>query len=319
MTSVTNITGISGTGGALVPTAADARPVGARVEVSCQTRLVSTDAWQPEQYDRFAAERRQPFDELVGLCHPLEGDGVVYDLGCGPGTLTPELGERLGASKVIGVDASPAMLAKAEPLAIGRDDLVFERGDLAAFGIEPLPTPPSLILSNAALHWVDQHPAVIEQWCRALAHGGQLAVQVPTNHDHPAYGLASTVAEEHPEWFPDGPPPLPSYTVLTPEHYAQILHGLGAVEQHVALRVFTHELAGTGDVLEWIKSTTLNPFRQALESPSAIPKTDEPGSPAEDDRFEQFCRAYRERLIIQEGIRHPYLFTFKRILMWARF
>ncbi len=316
MTSVTNITRDSpDTGRAARP-----RAVGVRLGVSCQTRLVSTDAWQPEQYDRFAAERRQPFDELVDRCRPLEGDGVVYDLGCGPGTLTAELGERLGASKVIGVDASPAMLSKATALASGRADLVFVQGDLAAFGIEPLPTPPSLILSNAALHWVDQHPAVIEQWCRALAHGGQLAVQVPTNHDHPAYELASTVANEHPEWFPDGPPALPSRTVLTPEHYAQILHGLGAVEQHVALRVFTHELAGTGDVLEWIKSTTLNPFRQALESPPVRgPETNEPGRPAEAGRFEQFCRAYRERLIIQEGIRHPYLFTFKRILMWAQF
>ncbi len=280
---------------------------------------MTEDAWKPEQYDRFAAERRLPFDELVKLCHPLEAGGVVVDLGCGGGALTAELGTRLGASQVIGIDSSEAMLTKARPLAEGRDDLSFQLGDLQAFGAEPLLTPPNVVLSNAALHWVDHHHEVIAQWRRVLADHGQLAIQVPTNHDHPAYGLATTVAAEHPEWFPNGPPPLPSDTVLPPERYAQILHGLGAVEQYVALRVFTHELPGTGDVVEWLKSTTLNPFRLALEQLDRTTDAQGPDSAEEAPRFDQFCEAYRERLISQEGVRHPYLFTFKRILMWARF
>ncbi|MEZ5376272.1 MAG: methyltransferase domain-containing protein [Acidimicrobiales bacterium] len=286
---------------------------------------MTADAWKPEQYDRFAAERRLPFDELVGLCQPLADGGVIYDLGCGPGTLTAELGARLGATEVIGVDSSDAMLAKARPLAEGRSDLRFEKGDLASFGDHPLPHPPGLIFSNAALHWVDHHHEVIAQWRWALEHGGQLAIQIPTNQDHPAYGLATRVAEDHPEWFPEGPPLLPSDTVLAPEHYAQILHGLGAVDQYVALRVFTHELPGTADVVEWLKSTTLNPFRLALDAldraevAADSEDAERPDIPGETTRFDQFCQAYRDQLISQEGIRHPYLFTFKRILMWAHF
>lgn len=262
------------------------------------------DSWNPDQYDRFAAERRLPFEELVNLCQPVDG-GAIYDLGCGPGTLTAKLGERLGASTVVGIDSSEAMLAKAEPLVATGHGLSFELGDLAAFGLAELPSPPSLILSNAALHWVDHHHEVLTQWRRALAPGGQLAVQVPYNHDHPAYGLATAVAAEHPEWFPEGPPALPSNTVLAPEHYATILHGLGALQQHVALRVFTHELDDTGAVVEWLKGTTLLPFRKALG--------DDAG------RFEAFCDAYRDQLIDAEGVHHPYLFTFKRILAWAQF
>lgn len=264
---------------------------------------MATDAWNPEQYDRFAAERRLPFDELVDRCRSVSG-GVVYDLGCGPGVLTAELADRLDASLVVGIDSSEAMLAKAQPLAKNRPDLRFEPGDLAMFGQTELDPPPSLILSNAALHWVAHHHEILARWRRALAPGGQLAFQVPCNHDHPAYELATTVADEHAEWFPQGPPALPSNTVLSPEHYAQILHGLGATEQHVALRVFTHELDGTGDVVEWLKGTTLLPFRNALGT---------------DDRFDEFCETYRERLVSQEGVRRPYLFTFKRILAWARY
>ncbi len=112
------------------------------------------------------------------------------------------------------------------------------------------------------------------------------------------------------DWFPDGLPDLPSTTVHTPEHYATILHGLGAKRQHVALRVFTHELDRTGDVVEWLSGTTLNPFRAAL---AQRPEGDG------EERFAEFCEAYRQRLLVTEGIRQPYLFTFKRILMWARF
>ena len=39
----------------------------------------------PTQYDRFAAERRQPFDDLVALCRPVPG-GTVVDLGAAPGS-----------------------------------------------------------------------------------------------------------------------------------------------------------------------------------------------------------------------------------------
>ena len=257
----------------------------------------ATDAWQPAQYNRFAAERRQPFDELVALCQSVNG-GVIHDLGCGTGALTATLARRLDARLVIGSDSSASMLAEAT--AHTSPVVRFELGDLAAFD----PTePPDLVFSNAALQWVDDHPAVLAHWRTRLAPGGQIAVQVPTNGDHPAYRLAARLGNELSDWFPDGPPGLAPDTVAVPEVYAQVLHDLGAVEQHVALRVFTHLLDSTPAVTEWIKGTSLNRFRVALG----------------DERFAEFERAYTERLVAELGDQQPYLFTFKRILMWARF
>ena len=40
--------------------------------------------WDPEQYERFAAERAQPFWDLVDLIHRGAIDRAV-DLGCGTG------------------------------------------------------------------------------------------------------------------------------------------------------------------------------------------------------------------------------------------
>ncbi|MDA3039558.1 MAG: methyltransferase domain-containing protein [Actinomycetota bacterium] len=258
---------------------------------------MSADAWQPAQYNRFATERRQPFDELVSLCHPVQG-GVIYDLGCGTGALTAELADRLDARVVIGTDSSPAMLAEAAALATDR--VRFEPGDLRSFSPSEAP---DLILSNAALQWAGDHATVLADWRRQLPPEGQLAVQIPTNGDHPAYLLAAGLGHELADWFPDGPPGLAPDTVQVPEFYAQTLQDLGAREQHVALRVFTHLLDSTASVTEWIKGTSLNRFRVALG----------------DERFAEFEAEYTRRLIAELGDRQPYLFTFKRILFWARF
>ena len=57
---------------------------------------MTADPWDPAQYDRFAAERRQPFFDLVSLLAPTPG-GRAIDLGCGTGQLTAELHQRMQA------------------------------------------------------------------------------------------------------------------------------------------------------------------------------------------------------------------------------
>lgn len=231
------------------------------------------------------------------MCTSANG-GLVYDIGCGPGSLTAELVDTLGAGRVIGTDTSPAMLAKAHPLASAQ--LSFEEGDLREFTAAE---PAAIVFSNAALQWVDNHADVLTRWQSQLAPGGQMAVQVPTNSTHPAYRLARAMGQELADWFPQGPPTLAPDTVGPPEDYSQILHDLGAVEQKVMLRVYPHVLASTSEVTEWIKGTALNSYRDALS----------------EAQFEEFLTTYTERLLTEVGDHSPYLFTFRRILMWARF
>lgn len=258
------------------------------------------DSWDPVQYDRFATERRQPWDDLLELCQPVPG-GIVADLGCGTGRLTQELPERLGARTVVGIDTSPAMLAEAEAGADATPGVAFERGDLRTF--DPA-EPVDLIIANASLQWVDDHERVLGRWHRALARGGQIAVQVPANGDHPANALVAELSDELASWFPDGPPRLVTDSVLPPERYATILWELDAVDSWVGLRVYPHVLDSTGDVIEWLKGTTLNRVREAL---------------ADDDRYRAFLEQLTDVMLQRLGERSPYLYTFKRILFWARF
>ena len=258
-----------------------------------------TDGWVPSQYERFKAERTQPFFDLLAMVAPVTG-GHVVDLGCGTGELTAHLHAYTEAASTIGIDNSPAMLADAATFASG--GLTFAEGNIAAFGAASGQY--DVVFANAALQWVQDHGRVLATWTEALRAGGQLAVQVPANADHPSHLVAAAVAEEQPfrDALGGAPPPDPvAGNVLKPEQYAELLDHLGFVEQHVRLQVYGHHLASTAEVVEWTKGTSLTRFRRAL-------------SP---ELFDAFVDRYRTRLLEVLGDHAPYFYAFKRILFWA--
>jgi trans-aconitate 2-methyltransferase len=251
------------------------------------------DVWDPEQYARFQRERSQAFFDLAELVRWRPAMRVV-DLGCGTGELTRVLHERLAADETVGLDSSPAMLERAAAHAGG--GVRFERGDIASWRGERL----DLVFSNAALHWVEDHPALFARLRAALGPNGQLTVQVPANHDHPSQIVAQEIAREAPfaealgGWVRRSP-------VLGPAAYAELLHGLGAREQVVQLRVYGHNLPSRDAVAEWLKGTTLTDYQRRLP----------------EDLYAGFLARYEERLRGRLPDTRPYYFTFQRVLMWA--
>ncbi len=180
---------------------------------------VSTaDGWDPDQYNRFAVEREQPFFDLVGL---VEHDGApeVADLGCGDGRLTAQLHRSLGAAATVGVDRSEAMIERTASH-VG-DGVCFQLGDIGLF---ERPDAFDVVFANASLQWVPDHPTVLGRWARSLRPGGQLAVQVPSNADHPSHLVAAEVAAD---FLHDPPPDAVAENVLVPERYAAVLDDLG--------------------------------------------------------------------------------------------
>lgn len=252
-----------------------------------------TEAWDPAQYNRFASEREQPFWDLARLLAPMTSPEVA-DLGCGDGRLTAALHDRLGAARTLGVDSSPAMITAAA--AHSTDSVAFQLGDIAAW---EQPGAYHIAFANASLQWVPDHRRVLGRWVSSLRPGGQVAVQMPANADHPAHVLAAAVAAE----LLDEPPPDPvAQNVLAPDEYAVLLDELGCDEQHVRLQVYAHHLPSTADVVEWVKGTTLTRFKEPLGPEGWL----------------RFVDLYRDRLLSVLGDRSPYLYPFKRILLWGR-
>jgi trans-aconitate 2-methyltransferase len=259
------------------------------------------DAWDPRQYDKFQREREQPFYDLLALIHRAPGMRVV-DLGCGTGKLTCVLHDRLQARETIGIDRSEKMLEPARRQALP-GGLRFEAGTIEAFadhavrGLDRF----DLIFSNAAYHWVADHDTLLPRLAAALPVGGQLAFQVPAQHEDATHVTADELAEAEPfrsalgGW-------RRVHSVQSPHRYARLLHRCGFDDPSVRLIVYPHTLASREAVVEWMKGTLLTEYARHLP----------------EELFPCFVREYRARLLPKLEAVEPYFFPFKRILCWGQ-
>ena len=222
-----------------------------------------TDAWDPAEYLRFAGERARPAAELVGRVGAA-APSVVVDLGCGDGALASALSARWPGAHVRGVDSSAEMLAAAAERAVpGR--LSFAPGDVRTWRPE---APVDVLVSNATLHWVRGHGALMARWAGELAPGGWLAVQVPGNHRAPTHALLAELCRR-PQWadlLADVAPPPDA--ALEPAGYLDVLTGAGLTAD-VWETTYLHVLHGADPVLGWVASTVLRPVLARLDGDDA--------------------------------------------------
>lgn len=82
--------------------------------------------------------QRSAENSAAYLLPRLRRDSHVLDVGCGPGTITVGLAERVPGGMVIGIDAAPGVLeeARSTPGAGQQANLVFEEGDVYNLGFE---------------------------------------------------------------------------------------------------------------------------------------------------------------------------------------
>jgi trans-aconitate 2-methyltransferase len=252
------------------------------------------DVWNPDQYGKFRDERSAPFHDLLALVRRAGGPRVV-DLGCGTGELTRVAHEALSARETMGIDSSAAMLTRATAQAGG--GLTFRQGDIATFAEGGW----DVVLSNAALHWIPDHPALLARLAGLLGPGGQLAFQVPANDAHPSHATARAVARE-PEFAAALGGHVRETPILEPEAYARVLFRLGFAEQRVRVEVYAHRLASRDDVVEWVRGTYLTDYQRRLDGPT----------------WDHFLARYRAVLLAGLPDERPFLYTYRRVFVWGR-
>lgn len=180
---------------------------------------MSETDWNPALYARFSDARLQPAADLAARIGALP-PGAICDLGCGAGAVGPLLQRRFPDRTLIGVDRSPAMLARAG--ATGVYDRLVE-ADAASWAPEEAL---ALIYSNALLHWVPDHGTVLPRLAGHLGPGGVLAVQMPHQNDAPSHRLWHELAAAH---FPGRFDPATAPGILDPVDYVRLLSPLGGV------------------------------------------------------------------------------------------
>jgi trans-aconitate 2-methyltransferase len=180
------------------------------------------------------------------------------DLGCGPGNSTQVLVRRWPEARVIGLDSSAQMIEAAQVEHPDGEWLVCDIGDWrpeSRFDV---------VFSNAALQWVPDHGPLVERLLGFVAPGGALAFQVPSANYALVRTLMHEIAAEAP-WAPRMEGPLHALTMESPAFYYDHL-APQARSTDLWETEYVHVLDSPAAVVDWISSTGLRPFLDALES-----------------------------------------------------
>jgi len=247
--------------------------------------------WNPNLYQKFQGQRSAPFYDLIALLE-VRANLKVIDLGCGTGSLTRELAEKLPNSHVTGLDSSPQMLEKAAPLTT--PNLVFQQGDQSVLTGEW-----DLIFSNASLQWSENHAELIPFLFNRLTPGGQIAIQVPSNHNHISHQIYRETADE--DMFKFILQGYQRYAPVLPiDDYSRVLFNCGAEDIIVFEKIYPHVLENADAVVEWISGTALIPYFERL-----------------GEHREAFVESIREKMRAAMPD-SPVFYPFRRILFSAR-
>ena len=178
---------------------------------------VRSGDWNPSAYARFHDLRLRPGLDLLNAVSQM-GAGDIVDLGCGNGALAQALSARAGGRELVGVDASPAMLAKARQV---KGYSALQQADIDNWHPRRAP---GLIFSNAVLHWVGHHEQLLPKLARMLGKGGTLAVQMPHQNKAPSHRVWLTLVEE---MFPGRVEKMGTPGVMAPVKYDELLAPMG--------------------------------------------------------------------------------------------
>ena len=254
--------------------------------------------WDPSKYAEFGNHRDRPFLDLVARIQVAEPRDVV-DLGCGPGNLTSTLAERWPGARVVGMDSSAEMLAKAAPLAEKFSGLEFRQGDITDWSPDP---DTDVVVTNAALQWVPGHREMLRNWLAALKPGAWFAMQVPGNFTSPSHVLMRELAGSA-RWRNQLDGVLRhDDAVGEPGEYLGIMLDAGC-SADAWETTYQQVLQGQDPVLEWVRGTGLRPVLAALPGPDA--------ATFEQEYASMLRQAY-------PATRHGTVYPFRRIFAVAR-
>lgn len=252
-------------------------------------------SWDPTQYLKFAGERQRPAVDLLGRIPAVAPDTVV-DLGCGAGNLAPLFWQRWPQAKLTGVDSSPEMLAKARA---DYPHASFVQADVATWRpAEPV----DVLYSNATLHWLDGHDALLPGLLAAVKPGGWLAIQMPRNFGAPSHTCIVDAIEQGP-WRAQLEPHLRRQPVAEPQHYWRLLHDKAAILE-IWESEYLQVLNGENAVAEYTKGSWLKQFLDRLRE-------------SERSTFEADYRA-RVRAAYPTEANGRTLFPFRRLFIVAQ-
>ena len=212
--------------------------------------------WDPALYMKFEEERIRAARDLLARV-PLASAGVVYDLGCGPGSSAKLLAGRFPDARITGLDTSEAMLdhARARMPAVR-----FVQQDIADWtpdgGVD-------LIFANGVLQFLPDHHQLFPRLVSMLAPAGVFAAQIPSAARESSHALMRMVAAEGPWWSRLASVAKSQPLIAAFEDYYEWLR---PVSSRIELWTTTYVYAfdGADGIVDWFAGSPLQPFLERL-------------------------------------------------------
>jgi trans-aconitate 2-methyltransferase len=252
--------------------------------------------WNPEVYNQFKNIRYQPFFDLMDLISP-GGLEKAVDIGCGTGEQTKILSEKFESAHFLGIDPSPQMLDGSNDFI--RNNLNFKQSTVEEFIAGNSNQEWDLIFSNAALQWSDDHQSLFPQLISLLSNNGQLAVQMPMQHENLLNKLLLELVREKP--YVDY---LKGYKrespVLSIDQYTQILYANGLNNLQIIQKVYPLIADNPQTLFDFISGSALIPYLERLDA----------------SQQKIFIAEFKSR-IQHEFKSFPAIYAFKRLLLYG--
>lgn len=213
------------------------------------------------KYRQASSHQKEWGFKLIQDLH-LSGSEQVLDLGCGDGALSAQLAELVPKGSVLGLDASPGMIAAAG--GFQGSNLSFVLKDINDLDFD---NQFDIVFSNATLHWIKDHDRMLERVHRSLKPGGALRFNFAGDGNCSHFYKVIRQAMAHPlftRYFSafDWPWYMP-----TVEEYEVLVRRLPFVSVRVwgekADRYFPDEEA----MVKWLDQPSLVPFLKHVPQP----------------------------------------------------
>ena len=134
---------------------------------------MTATAWNAKDYARNSAGQARFAHELIDRLALRAGQSVL-DIGCGDGKITREIARLVYPAQVVGIDSSAAMITFADNNHRTNNLNFFHMDAMAIDLTESF----DVAFSNAVLHWVPDHIAVLRGVKRVLKPGGKILFQM---------------------------------------------------------------------------------------------------------------------------------------------
>jgi trans-aconitate 2-methyltransferase len=249
--------------------------------------------WNPDEYLVFKNERTQPSIDLVEKID-LKNPKNIIDIGCGTGNSTQILLNKWSDSVIIGLDSSISMIEKAkkdypnQTWIHGNAENITDKNKY------------SLVFSNAALQWMDNHEILIPKLWKIVEDNGALAAQIPNLKTMPIYEVINNVLNKN-KWNNCVKKQELNYNELS--YYYELLSQY--TKEFVLWETnYFHILPSIQRIVDFVHATTLRPYLEQLNS-------EEEKKEFEEDILEECKKYYKKQ---SNG---NILFPFHRIFIIA--